>query len=85
MTGQRCTTRFLFRCGVSRGKAEAQAIVGEQFAGSGVTDDYGAYQSLFSVHQLCWAHLLRKAVNVPDLPIGCALATRPAIEYWTSG
>lgn len=54
----------LFRCGVGRGKAEAQAIVGEQFAGIGVTDDYGAYQSLFSVHQLCWAHLLRKAIKL---------------------
>lgn len=54
----------LFRCGVGRGKAEAQAIVGEQFAGIGVTDDYGAYQSLFSEHQLCWAHLLRKAIKL---------------------
>ena len=54
----------LFRCGVGRGKAEAQAIVGEQFEGIGVTDDYGAYQSLFSGHQLCWAHLLRKAIKL---------------------
>lgn len=54
----------LFRCGVSRGKAEAQAIVGKQFSGIGVTDDYGAYQSLFSEHQLCWAHLLRKAIKL---------------------
>lgn len=54
----------LFRCGVTRGKVEAQAIVGEQFAGIGVTDDYGAYQSLFTEHQLCWAHLLRKAIKL---------------------
>ncbi len=54
----------LFRCGVGRGKAEAQAIVGEHFEGIGVTDDYGAYQSLFSEHQLCWAHLLRKAIKL---------------------
>jgi hypothetical protein len=53
----------LFRCGVDRGKAAAQAIVGEQFPGIGVSDDYGAYQSLFSEHQLCWAHLLRKAIK----------------------
>ena len=54
----------LFRCGVGRGKAEAQAIVGEQFPGIGVSDDYGAYQSLFTKHQLCWAHLLRKAIKL---------------------
>ena len=54
----------LFRCGVTRGKAEAQAILGERFAGIGVSDDYGAYQSLFTEHQLCWAHLLRKAIKL---------------------
>ncbi len=54
----------LFRCGVGRGKAEAQAVVGERFAGIGVTDDYAAYKSLFNEHQLCWAHLLRKAIKL---------------------
>ncbi|MGB3788367.1 MAG: transposase [Phormidesmis sp.] len=54
----------LFRCGVGRGKAEAEAILGAQFEGIGVTDDYGAYRSLFLEHQLCWAHLLRKAIKL---------------------
>jgi len=54
----------LFRCGVGRGKAEAEAILGEHFTGIGVTDDYGAYQALFLEHQLCWAHLLRKAIKL---------------------
>lgn len=58
------TMHILFRCGVGRGKAEAQAIVGERFEGIGVSDDYGAYQALFSEHQLCWAHLLRKAIKL---------------------
>ena len=58
------TMHVLFRCGVGRGKAEAQAIVGEYFAGIGVSDDYAVYQSLFSQHQLCWAHLLRKAIKL---------------------
>ncbi len=49
----------LFRCGVGRGKAEAQKIIGEKFRGIGVTDDYGAYKYLFNEHQLCWAHLLK--------------------------
>ncbi len=54
----------LFRCGVGRGKAEAEAILGQSFEGIGVTDDYGAYQFLFLDHQLCWAHLLRKAIKL---------------------
>jgi len=54
----------LFRCGVGRGKAEAQAVLGEKFAGIGVSDDYAAYKYLFNEHQLCWAHLLRKAIKL---------------------
>lgn len=54
----------LFRCGVTRGKAEVEAVLGGQFMGIGVTDDYGAYRSLFYEHQLCWAHLLRKAIKL---------------------
>jgi hypothetical protein len=49
---------------VSREKAEAEAVLGGDFAGIGVTDDYAAYQNLFSEHQLCWAHLLRKAIKI---------------------
>lgn len=54
----------LFRCGVGRSKAEAQAVLGEKFNGIGVSDDYGAYKALFETHQLCWAHLLRKAIKL---------------------
>jgi transposase len=54
----------LFRCGVSRGKAEAEEILGEKFWGIGVSDNYNAYNNLFSDHQLCWAHLLRKSIKL---------------------
>jgi transposase len=54
----------LFRCGVSRGKAEAEEILGEKFWGIGVSDNYNAYNNLFADHQLCWAHLLRKAIKL---------------------
>ena len=54
----------LFRCGVSRKKSEATAVLGEDFAGIGVTDDYAAYKSMFTQHQLCWAHLIRKAIKL---------------------
>jgi len=54
----------LFRCGVSRKKTEAATILGGSFAGIGVTDDYAAYKNMFSEHQLCWAHLIRKAIKL---------------------
>ena len=54
----------LYRCGVSRKKTEATDILGESFAGIGVTDDYAAYQDMFSRRQLCWAHLIRKAIKL---------------------
>jgi len=54
----------LFRCGVSRKKTEATAILGGSFGGIGVTDDYAAYKNMFSEHQLCWAHLIRKAIKL---------------------
>jgi len=40
--------RVLFRCGVSRKKTEATTILGDSFAGIGVTDDYAAYKDLFT-------------------------------------
>ena len=62
----------LFRCGVSRKKSEATAVLGDDFAGIGVTDDYAAYKNMFTQHQLCWAHLIRKAIKLalqnPDEP-----------------
>jgi transposase len=62
----------LYRCGVSRKKTEATDLLGQSFAGIGVTDDYAAYRDLFSQHQLCWAHLIRKAIKLalqnPDEP-----------------
>lgn len=54
----------LYSCGVSRKKTEATNILGENFAGTGVTDDYAAYKSMFTKHQLCWAHLIRKAIKL---------------------
>jgi len=54
----------LFSCGVGRSKTEAEKILGPVFAGIGVTDDYCAYKKLFTQHQLCWAHLIRKAIKL---------------------
>ena len=57
-------THVLFRPGVGRGKAESEKVLGNLFSGIGVTDDYCAYKSMFSQHQLCWAHLIRKAIKL---------------------
>lgn len=54
----------LFSCGVGRSKTEAEKILGSVFAGIGVTDDYAAYKKLFTTHQICWAHLIRKAIKL---------------------
>jgi hypothetical protein len=58
------TMHVLYRCGVSRKKSEATDVLGDTFEGIGVTDDYAAYKDLFSQHQLCWAHLIRKAIKL---------------------
>lgn len=49
----------VFLAGESRGKGNALKLLGENFSGFTVSDDYGAYRKLRN-HQLCWAHLLRK-------------------------
>ena len=54
----------LYKCGVGRGKIVLTDVLGEHFGGIGVTDDYSAYHSQFTEHQLCWAHFLRKAISL---------------------
>lgn len=49
----------VFLVGESRGKGNMEHLVGENFNGFVVSDDYGAYRKL-DKHQLCWAHLIRK-------------------------
>lgn len=50
----------LFLLGQSRGKGNAENLRGENPDQIGITDDYGAYRTLFKEHQLCWAHPLRR-------------------------
>jgi len=49
----------VFLIGESRGKGNVNTLLGEDFNGFVVSDDYGAYHKL-TKHQLCWAHLIRK-------------------------
>lgn len=50
----------VFRLGRTRGKGNAEEIRGPPSSQVGVSDDYGAYDTLFKSHALCWAHPLRK-------------------------
>lgn len=51
----------LFLFGRSRGKGNARELQGKDNSHQvGITDDYGAYRTLFARHQLCWSHPLRK-------------------------
>jgi hypothetical protein len=53
-----------YKVGVGRGKDEMENVIGKMFAGTGVSDNYGAYNTIFTKHQLCWAHFLRKAIEL---------------------
>ena len=60
MTGTQ-TADAIFRLGMSRGKGNAEQLkAGSSRTQIGITDDYGAYRTLFVLHQLCWAHPHRK-------------------------
>ncbi|MBI3442164.1 MAG: transposase [Candidatus Sungbacteria bacterium] len=59
MTGTK-TPDAVFLMGRSRGKGNAEELMGENLSHIGIGDDYGAYRNLFACHQLCWAHPPRK-------------------------
>lgn len=48
----------IFLIGESRGKGNTDTLLGENYQGFVVSDDYAAYKKR-EKHQLCWAHLLR--------------------------
>jgi len=53
----------------SRGKGNAEKLVGENYQGVGITDRFGSYKHLFveGHHQICWAHLHRNARDLTHL------------------
>jgi transposase len=57
----------VFRLADSRGKGNAEALVGENYRGVGITDRYANYKDLFLLHQICWAHLQRTARDLTHL------------------
>jgi hypothetical protein len=53
----------VYLVGESRGKGNVDKLLGEDYRGIVVTDDYAAYKKIL-LHQLCWAHILRKFRDV---------------------
>ena len=53
--------KALFLVGESRGKGNVETLLGKDYKGTVITDDYAAYDCIPKErHQLCWAHPLRK-------------------------
>ncbi len=52
----------VFVLGKNRSVGNAKKLLGENYQGIGVTDNYGAYTNIFRTgnHALCWAHPHRK-------------------------
>lgn len=64
------TEDVLYLAAVSRGKGNAQRLLGEYFNAVRVSDAYGAYKILIGLCQLCWAHpfrYLRTLKNIKTL------------------
>lgn len=65
----------------SRGAVHARNLIGKQFTGVRISDDYGAYRALPGIQQLCWAHLyrcirdLRYNDNLPEEQL-------PEVTWW---
>ena len=56
------TNNTVFLLGKNRGGGNAKDLIGKDYQGTGITDDYGVYTNIFKKgrHALCWAHPLRK-------------------------
>jgi Transposase IS66 family len=59
----------VFKLADSRGKGNAEELVGKDYKGIGITDRYPGYKTLFvyGCHQICWAHLQRTAKDLTHL------------------
>lgn len=65
----------------SRGTVHARNLIGDQFTGVRISDDYGVYRALPGIQQLCWAHLYR---GIRDLRYNENLAEEqlPDVTWW---
>jgi transposase len=66
MSGSETQDR-VYQLADSRGKGNAQVLLGDNPDGVRITDCYGAYKRLPGKHQVCWAHFKRKARELSEL------------------
>lgn len=62
------TEEAVFVVGKSRGKGNAEDLL-KGFNGVRISDCYAAYKNLKGSHQVCWAHIIRKARDLADSDI----------------
>jgi Transposase IS66 family len=68
--------------GVTRGKGNAIDLLGNNYPGVLITDDYAVYKYLTDKHQLCWAHLIRKWRDMTSITgTGKRIIARITKEY----
>jgi transposase len=62
-------TDVVFKLADSRGKGNAEELIGKDYKGIGITDRYVGYKTLFvyGCHQICWAHLQRNCKDLTHL------------------
>jgi len=60
------TNHVLFKLALSRGAHHAKQFIG-RYSGVIISDGYSPYRKLAKKHQLCWAHLIRKARDLAGL------------------
>ena len=60
-------THVLFKCGMGRGKKVAKSLIGENFAGTVISDRYVGYSWIpVDKRQVCWAHLKRDFTRISE-------------------
>ena len=62
------TEEAIFDIGKSRGKGNAENLL-ENYNGVRITDCYAAYKNMKGGHQVCWAHIIRKARDLAESDI----------------
>jgi transposase len=77
-------TDVVFKLADSRGKGNAEDLIGQDYKGIGITDRYVGYKTLFvyGCHQICWAHLQRNCKDLTHLECLTKLKQKHVNAYY---